>query len=144
MIQIVLIAFFNNEYPFNFVAGGAQFYNIFLPFITSLTGIWFWLQICTILSNKLGKNKIASYLGNHTLDIMIHHLFAFWLLNTFFFAIGAPGFNVSEYRTAIFYEYLLNDDSHFLILYAFLGLTIPIGISKITSRIKYRLTNCKG
>ena len=144
LIQIILIAFFKNEYPFNFVVGGGIFYNVFLPFITSLTGIWFWLQICTILSNKLGNNKITSYLGNHTLDIMIHHMFAFWLLNTLFYAIGAPGFNIPEYRTAIFYEYLINDDSHFLILYALLGLAIPIGISKITSRIKFRLKNWKG
>jgi hypothetical protein len=52
IIQIVLIAVFKNEYPFDLVGKGTRFNNVFLPFTTSLTGMWFWLQICTILSNK--------------------------------------------------------------------------------------------
>jgi len=88
---------------------------------------------------QVGTNKITSYFGNHTLDIMIHHLFTFLLLNTLFFAIGAPGFNVSEYRTTISYLHPINNDSHFLIFYALIGLVVPIAIAKIVSRIKCRL-----
>jgi hypothetical protein len=39
IIQIVLIAVFKNEYSFDLVGKGTRFNNVFLPFITSLTGI---------------------------------------------------------------------------------------------------------
>jgi len=136
VIQALLIALFNSKFIFYFLVDRGQFNNAFLPFITSITGIWFWLQVCSYLSAKLGKNRIISWLGNHTLEIMIHHLFGFWLLNTLFFAIGMPFFNVSQYRTDVWYQYFINGYTHFLILYAIAGIAFSFAITKIASKIK--------
>jgi fucose 4-O-acetylase-like acetyltransferase len=143
LIQGALIGIFKSEFPFGYVVAGGGFDSVFLPFLTSLTGIWFWLQISTFLSSKIGSIKILRYLGNHTWDIMVHHVFGFWLLNTFFFAIAAPGFNVAQYRTKILYEYIINGDTHFLIFYAVVGIVVPLAIFKITSTLRGKLGGLK-
>jgi fucose 4-O-acetylase-like acetyltransferase len=139
IIQGVIIAVFPSQFPFGFVVAGGVFNNVYLPFITSLTGIYFWLQVSAILSSKLGSIKVLRYIGNHTWDIMVHHIFAFWLLSTFFFAIAAPAFNVAQYRTNILYVYAINGDTHFLILYVFVGLVVPLLIFMIQSKIRVEL-----
>jgi len=139
-IQALLIGLFNSKFIFYFLVDRGQFNNAFLPFITSITGIWFWLQVCSYLSAKLGENRIISWLGNHTLEIMTHHLFGFWLLNTLFFALGMPNFNVSQYRTDIWYQYFINGYTYFLILYAIAGIMVSFAITKIASRVKLTLS----
>jgi fucose 4-O-acetylase-like acetyltransferase len=138
IVQGVIIGVFQSQFPFGFVVAGGVFNSVYLPFITSLTGIWFWLQVSAILSSKLGSIKVLRYIGNHTWDIMVHHMFAFWLLNTFFFAIAFSGFSVVQYRTNILYEYIINGDTHFLIFYALVGLIVPLLIFRIQSKIRVK------
>jgi len=140
-IQALLIGLFNSEFIFYFLVDRGQFNNAFLPFISSITGIWFWLQICSYLSAKLRENRIIGWLGNHTLEIMIHHLFGFWLLNTLFFAIGMTDFNGGQYRTHIWYQYSINGNALFLILYAIAGLAVSFAITKIAARVKLTFVN---
>jgi len=71
---------------------------------------------------------------------MTHHLFGFWLLNTLFFALGMPNFNVSQYRTDIWYQYFINGYTYFLILYAIAGIAVSFAITKIASRVKLTLS----
>jgi len=138
LIQGALISIFHREFPFNFYIGQGGFDNVFLPFLTSLTGIWFWLQICSILSSKIGSIRILRIIGNHTWDIMVHHLLGFWLLNTVFFILNPPGFDVAQYKTKIMYLYVIGGDTHFLILYAVAGIAVSLAMYKMTSIIKER------
>jgi len=141
LIQFFLISFMLSSFPFDFVVAGGQFKNVVLPFITSLTGIWFCLQISSFLSQKIGSNRIISFFGNHTSDIMIHHSFGFWVLNSLFFLFAVPNFSVTDYRTNIFYEYYLLGDGHFLILYVFAAILVPLGMLALQSFIKKKLGN---
>ena len=61
--------------------------GMLVPFVTSLTGILFWLKISQCLSAGLGENKLVNLISNHTFFIMEHHLLSknilyvlFWLL----------------------------------------------------------------
>ncbi len=139
LIQGAVIALFNNEFPFSFHVAQGVFSNAFLPFLTSLTGIWFWLQICSIISSKIGSIRILRSLGNHTWDIMVHHLFGFWLLNTALFLLNVPGFDAAQYRTTIMYLYPIGGDTHFLIFYAIAGIAVSLAMFKITSVIRDRI-----
>ena len=138
LIQGALIGIFNSEFPFKFYVVRAGFNNIFLPFLTSLTGIWFWLQICNILSTKIGNIRFLRSIGNHTWDIMVHHMFGFWLLNTVFFLLNAPGFDIAQYRTKIMYVYTIGVDNHSLIVYVVAGIAVSFAMFKITSMIRGR------
>jgi fucose 4-O-acetylase-like acetyltransferase len=138
-IQTLIILLFLTDFPFTFVVAGGQFSNVFLPFITSLTGIWFWLQICTFFSQKIGPNRIIGWLGKNTLQLMIFQMFAFWLLNSLFFAVGAPNFDVVAYKSNIYYEYLLFNDAHMLVLYLLAGIIIPLVIYKAVTVMKQRV-----
>lgn len=106
--------------------------NILLPFITSLTGIMFWVRISKILSAYFEGNKLIEYISKNTFSIMTHHLFIFFVINTFlrllFKLINIGGFNVQMYRTNIFYVFL-PFNYNFSIVYLLLGIAVPL-ISK--------------
>ncbi|MCW4044103.1 MAG: acyltransferase [Candidatus Bathyarchaeota archaeon] len=140
LIQGALIGIFNSEFPFKFYVVKGGFDNVFLPFLTSLTGIWFWVQICGILSSKIGSIRVLRFLGNHTWDIMVHHMLGFWLLNTVFFLINAPDFDITQYTTKIMYVYEIGGDNHSLILYAIAGITVSLSMFKIVALLRERLS----
>lgn len=80
-----------------------------IPFLANITGILFWLKIVQIVEPLLGKNKIINFIGNNTYDIMLHHLFWVFLLNTTI-RIGAyifylKGFDANQYKHTIYYFY---------------------------------------
>lgn len=134
-VACLLIYFVLGSFPFAFVVAGGQFKNAILPFVTSLTGIWLCLQVCSFIAQKIGHNRIIRFVRNHTSDIMIHHMVGFWVLNTLFFALAVPNFNVSDYRANIFYEYYLLGDGHFLILYVLAAFMIPTQPTHSTSTV---------
>lgn len=48
--------------------------NGFIPLITSVTGIFFWLKISKFLEPVLGENRLVNYISDHTFFIMVHHM----------------------------------------------------------------------
>ena len=79
-IQIALFAFNSN---IDFLIVWCDFKNVqwFVPIISGITGIAFYLRICKILSDKIGNNKIINLIGTSTNSIMYHHLFVFYCIN---------------------------------------------------------------
>ena len=76
---------------------------LFLPFVTSLVGILFWLRVSKNIYNYLGSNKLVEYIGSNTWSIMVHHLFVFflinWLLSTF-----SHSFDHDAFRSNFWYR----------------------------------------
>lgn len=83
--------------------------NYFLPLITSVTGIFFWLKIAKALTPILGENKIINFISDNTFFIMIHHLFfanVFSAVLYFGMKIGInvlAGFNTAQFKASPWY-----------------------------------------
>lgn len=118
--------------------------NILLPYITSLTGILFWLRISKILVPSVNDSKIIKYVGENTWTIMMHHIFIFFLFNLFLSYVspilGLSGFDYNALKNDIYYAYT-PDTYSFRIFYVILGITIPLTtkytFSRITSKLNY-------
>lgn len=112
--------------------------NIFLPYLTSITGIMFWLRICKILVSSVGENKITKYIGSNTFTIMTHHQFVFFLMNLFFAStaniLNLEGFNFDQFRTNIWYAYDAGDQ-RFLVFYVIAGVSVPLIVKLYTEKI---------
>lgn len=105
--------------------------NILLPYITSITGIMFWLRISKIMLSSTKDSKIISYIGKNTWTIMMHHLFIFFLINLFISIIapiiGLEGFNYNQFRNDIYYAYIPGVEQ-FRLFYVIAGIFVPLGI----------------
>lgn len=90
----------------------------------------FWLRISRNLLPCLKENKIINYLGNNTWEIMMHHLFVFFIINLFLSIvspiIGLDGFS-DDFRKNIYYSYIPGND-RFKIFYTLSGIFIPLVI----------------
>ena len=123
--------------------------NLFLPYITSATGIMFWLRISKILVPSLRSCKKIQYLGNNTWTVMMHHLFIFFIINLLIGSlapiIGLKGFDYNEFKKSIWYCYVPGNKK-FQLFYSVLAIYIPLmikyysdkAILKIKSEISYK------
>ena len=103
--------------------------KIILPYITSMTGIMFWLRISKILAPVLAKSKYIQYLGQNTWTVMAHHQFIFFLINFAFFSllpyINLRGFSIEKFQTNAWYGYH-PAKWQFLIFYSAAGIIVPL------------------
>ena len=76
IINIFLVAIYGNNIAFPICSSMSGFYtnNPFLPLITSITGIAFWLKISKALVPILGQNKLVNFISDNTFFIMTHHI----------------------------------------------------------------------
>ncbi len=100
--QILLLQVYGN---LNFVMVYGNFNGFILaPFLSSITGIWFCLQVADILNKSFSESKVMKLLGENTWEIMMHHIFFYWLIKTAFYFLGAP-MDVNEFKSNIWYAY---------------------------------------
>lgn len=144
--------------------------TVITPFITTLTGIALWLRISKILSRFFAGNKAKDQtreqefhivtddektekesvtlraiknVGEHTFDIMMHHLAAFMLVKAVFYLIFAytglcSDFDINLLKTDLYYTYIPDGVEGFKWLYLAAGLLIPLliaGISDMAGKI---------
>ncbi len=103
--------------------------------ISSMTGILFWLRISTIMEKYISDNKIINYIGNNTYSVMMHHVFSFFVINSFIGILHKTfrifnSFNIKEYKTTIWYEYNSNNAALSLI-YVICGVSFPLVLKYI-------------
>lgn len=55
--------------------------NLFLPILTSITGITFYYCFSGILEPAIGKIKSINFISRNTIDILSYHLIIFNILN---------------------------------------------------------------
>lgn len=73
------------------MSGFGHLKSVIFPFISSVSGIAFWLTISRILEPSLGNSKIVNMISDNTLGILEHHLFCYNLLNIVFWALSMHG-----------------------------------------------------
>lgn len=125
-------------------------HSIFLPYLTTLTGIAFWLRIARELTPYLRNNRFVQYLGTHTFSVMMHHLLGFFLINCIFFGFyslftaNTPSlighwfsdFDVSLFKTDIYYVFMPYGTGTVKWLYLAAGLAVSLGLSRAEDILK--------
>ena len=85
-------------------------HQILLPLAAALSGIYLFMQVSELLKDKVPRNSLLGYIGEHTFSIMALHLFFFWLLNTAFWRMKELGvfplrsFNYDKYTHSIWFR----------------------------------------
>ncbi len=65
---------------------------LWMPLLTSLSGIYLYMQAAEILKDKVKRNSLLGFIGEHTFSILALHAFFFWILNTGFLLLKQYGF----------------------------------------------------
>lgn len=143
LIAIALTIITMNGSTVHYIVAWCNDYDghLFLPFIVGFMGIAFWLRIANILEPCLKNCKTLLLIADNTFSIMVHHLFAIFVLKYIFgeFSKFIPlfkGFNWHEFKTNVWYYFVPNGNNQWLICYLIVGIFVPILISKIIELIK--------
>ena len=117
IIQVVILSIDRNIiYEAIYMVFNCKY--LIIPILASINGIWFWLNVSTLLVKYIGNNKVINYISENTFDIMMHHLFWIFIFNIILKYFGI--INISNY---ILYS-----------LYVFIGISIPVGIRLILKK----------
>lgn len=108
MINIVLIYIYGEKINFISCAFMRGFItnNYLLPFVTSCTGILFWLTIASKLTLFLSESKVVNCISNNTFFIMMNHLLFFNMLSGVFGIIIGENFDKLAFLTNAWYKYM--------------------------------------
>jgi len=151
--QLIIIFVSSGQTAFSAVWVTGFAHSIFLPYLTTFTGIALWLRIAKELTPLLKNSHFVQYLGTHTFAVMMHHLFGFFLLNCIFAGLTKVtistgftalnewfgAFDFSRFTTDIYYVYMPGGMGEIKWLYLVIGIAISLGIAKITDMIKYKI-----
>ncbi len=112
--------------------------------VVSLTGIMFWTIISGILVPALKDNKIVNYISNHTKEIMFHHIFWVFVINSIINLLTVPlglrGFDNSIYRITVYYYYTAGV-SQVPIIYAFFCISMPLVLHYVYEKCFGKIKN---
>lgn len=121
--------------------------NILLPYISSVTGILFWLRISKILLKSFEGNKVVEFIGSHTWDIMTHHIFVFFILNLCILILSPvlelSGFNYELFKTDVWYTYMPINSPNITLFYSIAGVSVPLIIRYSFEKFKVYLKSKK-
>ena len=141
-IQYIVLLYTHGQIGYSAVWCSGFFNNPVIPYITTFTGIAFWLGIARLMVPLWKPDNLLDLIGNNTFSIMMHHVTGFMLLNTIFFALFKTGtflqdFDISMYLTSYEYRYLPFGMENGKWLYLLFGITIPLFICKVVQKIKH-------
>lgn len=150
LLQFIIVMITSGRIAFSavWVTGFAG--SIILPYLTTFTGIAFWLRLAKELTPLLKENRFTKYLGTHTFSVMMHHLLGFFLVNCAFCGLFKfassngtsvlgewfAGFDMTLFTTDIYYTFLPAGMDTIKWLYLAAGLAVSLGIAKMNDVIK--------
>ena len=119
-----------------------------IPYITTVTGIALWLRISKIIASIPGKHVIANYIGSHTLQICLYHLFGWLALGGLYLAMNRlfgifEDFDVQRFCTDVYYAYTPGGIEAAKWIYVLVSFLLPLGLCLIGDKICGLLTNGK-
>lgn len=115
--------------------------NPVMPYVTAVTGIALWLRISRILASVNGNFSFVNYLGKHTYEVCIFHLYSWLIIGLVFIALnkcfGICGdFDIATFKNDVYYSYVPLGIDMFKWVYFILGIIFPLGLCFIGDRIK--------
>ena len=110
------------------------------PYLTTFTGIVFFLRLAKVLTSALKNSRFVNYLGENTYSVMMHHLFCLIGLKAVFALIAfftpfCQDFDMSAYLSDIYYVYLPNGYTSFMWIYLLIGIFAPLGIHYLVHKL---------
>lgn len=121
------------------------FYHLpsYIPIITSVTGIWFWLRISKKLEPIYNENSLIAKISNNTKSIMMHHVFCMELLNIILFytrnIFKLDGFDVKSFlNLGCWYRYYA-DTKQLEIIYLVVGIVGSLIIARLINVLKEKI-----
>lgn len=125
ILQYYLIKHYHNI-SFNAICSSYPSKTV-MPFITSITGIAFWLRVGKLLTPVMIKSKIIRYIGDNTWTVMMHHQFIFFLINTAIYLslsfTHINKFNIQDFQNNMWYAC---GGWQFLLFYSIAGIALPL------------------
>ena len=102
-----------------------------IPYVTTVSGIAFWLRIARIAAPLFEKNKYMRYLCQNTFAVMMHHVIFFMGVKAIisFFAVYTPwcaDFDMAQYLSNIDYYYMVRGIEQFRFVYLIAGVVLPL------------------
>ena len=111
---------------------------ILLPYLSTVTGILFWLRVSKILAKSIGSSRIVRLIGQNTWTIMMHHALVFFAINFMLFLLKEPfnltGFNVGSFQKNLWYTYSPGEP-RFALFYVVAGVAVPLLIKYIWEKL---------
>lgn len=140
-VQLMLITFSQDlQY---FPSGMASFQNgVIIPYVTSVTGIAFWLRISKLLTPIVGDWRFVRLIADNTYSIMIHQMLGFMTVKWGFYLLSVTtglftDFNAEFMRSSIWYYYLPKGLEQYGMVYLAGGIFVPIAIKKLCDMYGY-------
>lgn len=121
-----------------------------IPYVTSVTGIAFWLRIARVLTPTVGGSREVRYLGRNTYAVMMHHVMVFMLIKALIAGIASTtglcgDFDFEQFYSNIDYIYLVRGSEQFKMVYLAAGVMLPIvlqyGLGRVGNGIRSRSQN---
>lgn len=115
-----------------------------IPYVTSVSGIAFWLRIAKITAPFVKDSRVVNYLGQNTYAVMMHHVMAFMLIKAVIAGIVVytglcADFDFAQFYTNIDYFYLVRGTEQFKMVYLAVGVAVPLGLQYGLSRGRSRI-----
>lgn len=141
VIQFIISFIYEGRIVFSAVWVNGFAHSIFLPYLTTITGIALWLRIAKELTPLLSKSRFILYLGTHTFSVMMHHLLGFFLVNAIFTFLtpvseAFKAFDYNAFISDIYYVFMPNGMTEIKWLYLLAGLTLPLTLSWVNGKLK--------
>lgn len=140
-VQIAIIVASGGTYTF--IVSWCQFYSgPVVPYLTTATGIAFWLRISRLLAPALSQSPSLRAVANGTFSIMANQFAGIFLVKSFFlllYFLGVvQGFDTTAFYSDIFYYWvppsLLSHPgaaAAFALVYVVAGIAVPLGMHKV-------------
>ena len=80
--------------------------NCFLPLITSMTAILFWITVSKRISIVYGDSRALNFISDNTFVIMVSHLFYYNILNSIIGMLGCKSFSWEMFSKTAWYAYV--------------------------------------
>lgn len=113
-----------------------------IPYITVITGLVFWYRIAKLL-NRTKLRMVISSIGDISFSLMMHHILAFFLINSFAYymylnhkQMGYELFDIHRYLYSVDYVYWIYDLPVTKWLYLIIGLTFSALLHKVEAEVK--------
>ena len=121
--------------------------SIITPFITTFTGIAFWIRVSRAIASKLDQNSLTSKavfaIHDHTYDIMMHHLAVFMIIKAVLYLMFSAGIcndmDITAFRNDIYYTYVPSAIEGFKWVYLILGCALPVMAGVLTGRVRKKI-----
>lgn len=111
-----------------------------VPYLTTVTGIAFWLRIARRLEPALGKMPAVERIGGNTYAVMMHHILGFFMVKGVICGIAAAmpwfqDFDMAAFLNDIGYIYVPGGVEAFKWVYIAAGICVPLFIQRCTEGI---------